>query len=69
MDINIKAGEAGLGENNPIVLDDDEPEAGPSNLRRRGGVKTEPGSSSRGTGSPAFELDDEIAEARVRGFV
>jgi hypothetical protein len=66
VNINIEAGEAGLEEDHPIVLDDDEPGAGPSNGRRRGSVKAEPSSASRRTGNTALELGDEIAEAQVR---
>jgi hypothetical protein len=66
VDINIKAGEAGLEEDHPIVLEDDEPQAGPSRVAREGSVKLEPSGSSRRTGNTASELGDEIAEARVR---
>jgi hypothetical protein len=66
VDVNIKAGEAGLGKNHPIVLDDDEPEAGPSNARRPSNVKAEPSGSSRRKGNTASEIGDEIAEAQVR---
>jgi hypothetical protein len=62
VDINIEAGEAGLEEDHPIVLEDGEPQAGPSRLDRQGSVKLEP------TGNTVSEIVDEIAEAQVSGL-
>lgn len=64
MDINIQAGEAGLESDHPIVLDDDEPQAGSSRVGRQGSVKLT--GSARHPGSAVAEIADEIAETQVR---
>jgi hypothetical protein len=65
VDVNIEAGEAGLEEDHPIVLDDDDEQAGPSRLGRQGSVKVEPTGSARPAGNTVSTIVDEIAEAQV----
>jgi hypothetical protein len=70
VDIKIAAGEAGLEDDHPIVLDDEEPQAssqaGPSRAGRQGSVKSEPTGSTRPLGHGAANIVDEIAETQVR---
>jgi hypothetical protein len=69
VDINIQAGEAGLESDHPIVLDDDEPPAGPSRNARQGSVKLEPTGSARPPGNAVAEIVYEIAETQVRDYI
>jgi hypothetical protein len=66
VNLNIEAGGAGLKEEHPIDLDDDESQAGPSRLNRQDSVKLEPSGSARPAGNAVAEIVDEIAETRVR---
>jgi hypothetical protein len=68
VDVNIEAGEAGLQEDHPIELEDDEPEAGPLGAGRQGNVKAEPTGSASPAGNAVAEIVDEIAEAQVCEF-
>jgi hypothetical protein len=65
VDVNIEAGEAGLEEDHPIELEDDEPEAGSLVVGRQGNVKVEPTGSAPSAGNAVAEIVDEIAEAQV----
>lgn len=65
MDVNIEAGGAGLEEDHPIELEDDEPEAGPLRVGHQGNVKVERTGSESPAGNAVSEIADEIAEAQV----
>jgi hypothetical protein len=68
VEVNIEAGEAGLEEDHPIKLEDDEPEAGSLRAGRQGDVKAEPTESAPPVGNDVAEIVDGIAEAQVCGF-
>jgi hypothetical protein len=70
VDIKIKPGEAGLEEDHPIVVEDEEPQAGSSTERevqekidRLVSVKKEADATA---GNAVSQIVDEIAAARVR---